>query len=291
LRLYNFIRVTGLAVLLCGVIVLVVAQNVAQNVAQDDEVDDAVTALQDVLFEAMETVRGLVEVVDVSILINDEDEDDLIVTVQTIYITRELNELGYRAEILDVYYALGEAITEEGLVVEFVVLLPSVSEDIPVETVIATMENLTGLLEGDLSRSEFLESLEVFLGERFNRVFHRILIDAEGDLLFFHDAGLQHEKEEIEFFFAPVNCIPGAEHTNDTEERGQDNHDHREVVRADGVGNAEFLQSRPRHVFPVLEGGCDRRIEERASAGIVARPVAPAEGGCQHKQEVEDHDA
>lgn len=167
MRLYNVIRVVGLAILLCGVIVLVVAQ--------DDEADDAVRASQAALFEAMETVRGLVEVVDVSILINDEDEDDLIVTVQTVYITRELNELGYRAEILDVYYALGETITEEGLVVEFVVLLPSVSEDIPVETVISTMENLTGLLEGDLSRSEFLESLEVFLGE------HQLPQNDQGD--------------------------------------------------------------------------------------------------------------
>lgn len=139
-------RILGLilVVLLVGVIL-----------AQDEEEE-----IDDPLMMVVADVPGVQGVVDAEIA---EVDEQTVVTV--IYLTREISEIGYRAEILDVFRAVGDYLDTEEIEADFVAVVPEVVEDAPLETITTGITNLQDLLTGDITRSRFLDELDIVPGE------------------------------------------------------------------------------------------------------------------------------
>lgn len=117
----------------------------------------------DVLMQAVKDVPGLVDVVSVDV-VSQEVDDEVILTAEVVYLTIELSELGYRAEIIEVMRALGNAIEAGEYQFDSVLLVPSITADMPVETVATDMDAVSELVVGEMSRTDFLMQLEVVSG-------------------------------------------------------------------------------------------------------------------------------
>ena len=110
--------------------------------------------------ESVLDIPGMTDVLDVSF----SEEDDL-TTLNIVYLTREIGEVGYRAELLDVFRAVGAALDEAEITVDRVLIVPSVEEDSAVEYAGAQIDALRDLMNGDITRTTFLDGLEILPGE------------------------------------------------------------------------------------------------------------------------------
>lgn len=98
---------------------------------------------------ALETVTGIK-------IVSVEADDE---RLRIVYITREIDEVGYRAEILDVYRAVGQALPEDET--RPLRLITMIGTDEGLEQVDASSEDVRALLSGEMTRSAFLETLIV----------------------------------------------------------------------------------------------------------------------------------
>lgn len=113
----------------------------------------APTPAVDVVSTALQTVVGEHQVLDVSL-----DEEG---TLSVRYATREINEIGYRAEVIDLYRAIGLAVMAHDLAIDWVTLVPSIGGGAAIEQITTRAEHTTALAAGTILRSSFLRALEV----------------------------------------------------------------------------------------------------------------------------------
>jgi hypothetical protein len=133
--------------------------------AQDTDTDDFTTNVT----KAVQFIPGMDEDVTVRLetLLLDDDETDVL---SVVYLTREVDPFGYRAETLDVFRAVAATIAaaEDAPPVDLVTLLPSVEIDgdaSEIELVIAQADDVTALAAGEITRTTFLSALEISAGE------------------------------------------------------------------------------------------------------------------------------
>jgi hypothetical protein len=105
------------------------------------------TALEDDIRAVVAAVPGVWEVVGVTIT----DTGDVLIE----YLTAETDEIGYRAEVLEVYRAVGQALGETDLI--HVVLIPGVTPEDLVERITLDTVHLLAYAEGEITRSELLD--------------------------------------------------------------------------------------------------------------------------------------
>lgn len=77
------------------------------------------------------------------------------------YITRETDEFGYRAEVLEVFRAVGAALLAGAARVNTVALYSGVTATDLIERIAAQADDLRAFAAGDLTRSELLARLEI----------------------------------------------------------------------------------------------------------------------------------
>lgn len=133
--------------------------------AQDDDTDDFITAVT----KAVQDIPGMDEDVTVrleTLLLDDEAT----AVLSVVYLTREVDPFGYRAETLDVFRAVAATLAddENAPPVDLVTLLPSVEigdDTSEIELVIAQADDVTALAAGEITRTAFLDALEINAGE------------------------------------------------------------------------------------------------------------------------------
>lgn len=77
------------------------------------------------------------------------------------YVTVEMDEFAYRAEVLDVFRAAGEAIHADGVDVDRMVLYVGVTTTDLIERIEAAAQDIRDLAAGELTRTQFLSLLIV----------------------------------------------------------------------------------------------------------------------------------
>jgi hypothetical protein len=112
----------------------------------------------DRIASAVSDVPGVRGVGDVQII--DLDEHDLPV-LRLVYLTAERDEIGYRAEIVEVFRAVGEIVMGTDLELAQVRLVPSVQLDEPIEVISVPAQKLRALEADDITRTEFLAELDI----------------------------------------------------------------------------------------------------------------------------------
>lgn len=145
-------------------LLLLVAPVIAQEgnaTTPEPEPADLLTLIE----EAVAEVPHLKEVVSVEI-VEVELDDDTITTLEVTYITTEIDEIGYRAEIMEVYRVIGGIITAEdagdlALEIEEVLLMPSVTPDQSIEFIACELDILRDFMDETINRTAFLEALTV----------------------------------------------------------------------------------------------------------------------------------
>ena len=100
---------------------------------------------------ALADVPGLVEVAGVTI--SDEEGDQPVLLVK--YITAETLEIGYYAEIIDAFRAIGETLPDTAIDVESVVIYTGVTVDDVLERLEVSADVLADFVDGELTRSDF----------------------------------------------------------------------------------------------------------------------------------------
>ncbi|GAB4527071.1 MAG: hypothetical protein OHK0046_44530 [Anaerolineae bacterium] len=138
----------------------VIGHVMAQGAQDEADRAESRAELMDQVIEAIDAVPGVRGVGEVSFI---EAEDTL--TLTAVYLTRETGEIGYRAELLDVFRAVGEIMEETDVDIDQIALIPSVLEDSAIETAVTTVFNVRLLMSGRLSRTTFLAELEILPGE------------------------------------------------------------------------------------------------------------------------------
>ncbi|MBZ0303446.1 MAG: hypothetical protein K8J31_27135 [Anaerolineae bacterium] len=113
----------------------------------------------DSLREVVDQVPGIRQVVDVVI----EDED-----VRITYVTAEADEVGYRAEMLDVFWAVGRALNAADRAVNHVILVSAVAPDDFLEEITIDSVHLAAYAEEKLTRTELLDLLSIEPLEHLN---------------------------------------------------------------------------------------------------------------------------
>jgi hypothetical protein len=108
--------------------------------------------------DALDHVRAAVEAVPGIQLDYLEAESD---TLLAAYITREYDEIGYRAEILDVYRALGAALADTDLPVARLTLITRITTGDDLEQISSDASRVLALAAAEITRSQFLEALEI----------------------------------------------------------------------------------------------------------------------------------
>lgn len=112
----------------------------------------------DRVLNAVSDVPGVRGVVTAEIVASD---DDVMPTLRVVYLTAEMDEIGYRAEIVEVNRAIGEALLGTDTQFAQVVVVPSVRADEPIEIISAPGQKLRALQAEDITRTDFLAELEV----------------------------------------------------------------------------------------------------------------------------------
>ncbi|MBZ0294390.1 MAG: hypothetical protein K8L99_17640 [Anaerolineae bacterium] len=82
-------------------------------------------------------------------------------TLQIDYVTKEVDEIGYRAEMLEAYRAVGEYLMQADNPVTQVTLVSNVSTGEGLEQIETASGHVLALASGDITRSAFLETLTI----------------------------------------------------------------------------------------------------------------------------------
>lgn len=107
---------------------------------------------------AVSDVSGVRGVVDAELVTT---PDHILPQLRVVYLTSETDVIGYRAEIVEVYRAIGEVLVGTDTQVAQVVLVPSVQVDEAIEIISAPMQKVRALQADDITRTEFLDELDV----------------------------------------------------------------------------------------------------------------------------------
>jgi hypothetical protein len=139
----------GILLLVIAVFVLLGAAAGQDNAAAGDNAD-----LEARLIEAVMAVPGIQEPVLVTLA------DD---AVEIVYMTLEVGDLGYRAEVLEVFRAVGMVLAgeDEFPPAQTVVLLPSIDLGEEVETLLAEIDELLAFARAEITRTAFYAGLEI----------------------------------------------------------------------------------------------------------------------------------
>jgi hypothetical protein len=125
-------------------------------VAQDEP-----TTLEETVLEQVAEVPGLREVLLVEITSETGEDGEKVALLSVMYRTAETSEFAYRAEILDVFRSVASVLDEDTTDVERVELLPAVTIDTVIESVLADLDDLLALADGSMTRTAFLAELDV----------------------------------------------------------------------------------------------------------------------------------
>jgi hypothetical protein len=156
------IRIAGLTVLGMLVATMLLLPLLLQIILSDHGNEPAVQSINEAV-DAVPGIRG-VSMIDVA-LVDHEDAVTNITSLQIVYLTAETGESGYRAETVEVFRAVGVSLRTGALEVDRVILMPAVTPDAVIEMITASIEDINALLEGDLTRTDFLDTLEITLVE------------------------------------------------------------------------------------------------------------------------------
>lgn len=105
---------------------------------------------------ALADVPGLVEVVGVTV--SDDEGDQPVLLVK--YITAEMAEIGYYAEVIDAFRAIGATLPDTAVAVDSIVIYTGVDVDDVLERLEVSADVLADFVAGELTRSAFWDAVE-----------------------------------------------------------------------------------------------------------------------------------
>lgn len=137
------------------IVLLLVSLALGGLLSAGDNSDDEALLLEDSLVALFDGLPWLRDLVSVSL-----DDDALTV----IYLTNETGLTAYRAEILEMYRMIGERLAEydgDETLPTRIILEPSVTPSSGIETITIDLITVLGLADGTLTRTAFLNDLEI----------------------------------------------------------------------------------------------------------------------------------
>lgn len=121
--------------------------------AQDD---DEEPTFEEAIEAIVADVPNILSVLDITIV---ENRD--VVILEIMYVTGEIEEFGYRAELMDVFRSVGTHLMEEESEIDEVLLIPSITEDINIEFVAVEAPILFEFVQEEINRSDLIREMDV----------------------------------------------------------------------------------------------------------------------------------